>query len=84
VTTENHSQVVPADWREHTTVTVPAGGVILAGLCRNSAYAAAARGDLPTVQAGGRKVVPVAKLRRLLAELPEFVDEGHISDAVTA
>lgn len=61
---------VPADWRSLTTVDVPVAGAILAGLCRNSAYAAAKRGDIPTIALGARIVVPVAALRRLIGELP--------------
>ena len=62
---------VPADWRERTTVSVPVAGIIAGGLCKNSAYAAVARGDLPSLRLGARLVVPVAPLRRLLGELPE-------------
>lgn len=37
------------------------------GLGRSAVYEAAARGDVPTVDTGGRKKpVPTAKLRRLL------------------
>jgi hypothetical protein len=61
---------VPADWRSHTTVDVPIAGRIAADLSRNSSYAAAERGDLPTIRMGRRIVVPVAALRRLIGELP--------------
>jgi len=37
------------------------------GLSRQSAYDAAARGDLPTLRVGRRLLVPTAALRRLLA-----------------
>jgi hypothetical protein len=47
-------------------VTVPEGGRLLAGLSRSSSYAAAQRGDLPTLKVGKRLVVPVARLRALL------------------
>ncbi len=46
--------------------TVPEGGRILAGLSRSASYAAAARGDLPTLRVGRRLVVPRAKLFALL------------------
>ncbi len=62
--------VVPADWRDRVTIQIPQAGSLLGGLCRNSSYAAAKRGDIPTIQLGARRVVPVAKLRRLLGELP--------------
>jgi hypothetical protein len=60
---------VPDDWRDRTTVTVPVAGATL-GLCRGSAYTAAAAGEIPTIRIGARIVVPVAGLRRLLGELP--------------
>jgi len=63
--------VVPDNWRDQTTVSVPVAGMIAGDLCRNSSYAAAARGDLPTIRLGRRLVVPVAPLRRLLGELPD-------------
>ncbi|HZM56084.1 MAG TPA: helix-turn-helix domain-containing protein [Acidimicrobiales bacterium] len=66
---------VPVDWRSRTTVDVSTAGVIAGGLCRNSAYAAVARGDLPSIKLGRRIVVPVAALRRLLGELPEAGDD---------
>src|SRR5688572_24335895 len=47
-------------------VTVPEGGRMLAGLSRSASYAAAARGELPTVRIGRRLVVPVARLREIL------------------
>ncbi|MGA8724142.1 MAG: hypothetical protein WB565_03820 [Acidimicrobiales bacterium] len=62
---------IPADWRSRTTVDVPTAGLIVGDLCRNSAYAAAARGDLPTIRLGRRLVVPVAQLRRMLGEVIE-------------
>lgn len=45
--------------------TVPEAGRLL-GLSRNSAYDAAARGDLPVVRIGGRLIVPQVALMRLL------------------
>lgn len=48
------------------TMTVPEYGERVLGLSRGSSYAAAHRGDFPTVRLGGRIVVPVAKA---LAEL---------------
>jgi excisionase family DNA binding protein len=38
----------------------------LLGLSRNSVYAAAARGDIPTIRIGGRLLVPKTALDRLL------------------
>lgn len=67
---------VPADWRTMTTVSVPVAGAIIAGLCRNTSYDAAHRGDFPTIQIGARIVVPVKPLRRMLGELAEGGDRG--------
>lgn len=67
---------IPADWRSYTTIDVPTAGLIAGGLCRNSAYSAAARGDLPTIRLGRRLVVPVAALRRMLGELPEVAGDA--------
>lgn len=66
--------VVPDDWRERTIVSVPIAGAIVADLSVNASYAAAARGDLPVIRIGGRLACPVAKLRRLLGELPQVGD----------
>ncbi len=50
---------------ETPTLSIPDAAELL-GIGRQSGYAAARSGDLPTVRFGGRAVVPVAKLRRLL------------------
>ncbi|QIJ40281.1 helix-turn-helix domain-containing protein [Rhizobium leguminosarum] len=42
------------------TLSVPEAGAIFYGLSRNGSYAAAARGDLPTIRIGRKIVVPVA------------------------
>lgn len=65
-----------ADWREmgalpiaslvRTRVTV----ATVLGISRERAYAFVQRGELATVQIGGRKLVPVVALRRLLGEVP--------------
>jgi len=56
--------------RPKAWVSVPEGGQILAGLSRSASYAAAARGQLPTLRVGRRLVVPLAKLHRLLGIEP--------------
>jgi hypothetical protein len=38
----------------------------MANLSRNSTYAAAARGEIPTIQFGKLKRVPLKKFRRML------------------
>lgn len=55
------------DWRNRTTITVPEAGSVI-GVCRNAAYEAARRGDIPTIRIGNRILVPVAKLRQMLGE----------------
>jgi excisionase family DNA binding protein len=65
----------PLDGR--LVITIEEAGVLL-GLSRNTAYAAAARGELPIVNYGRRKVVPVEALRRQLAAA------GVVSDTPTA
>lgn len=61
---------VPADWRSRSTITVPEAGAVV-GIGRDSAYAAVASGDLPSIRLGHRIVCPVAPLRRLLGEVVE-------------
>lgn len=46
-----------------------AAGLFRPPLSRSAAYEAAKRGDLPTVRIGGRVLVPVTPLRRLLGDL---------------
>jgi excisionase family DNA binding protein len=55
------------DWRARTTLTVEEAAVVL-GISRASAYQSAKRGDLPVLDFGRRKVVPVVRLRKLLGE----------------
>jgi hypothetical protein len=63
------TESVPTDWRSRTVLSVPVAGMLL-DLSRQGAYDAVARGDLPAIRIGRKLVVPVAKLRRLLGELP--------------
>lgn len=51
--------------RVRPTVSVEEGGAVL-GLGRAASYAAAKRGDLPTIRIGRRLVVPSVALLRLL------------------
>ncbi len=48
-----------------TTVRLPVAGRAL-GVGRNAAYAAAKRGDIPTIRIGGAIRVPTAPLRKML------------------
>jgi hypothetical protein len=48
------------------TADVPEVGRICFGLSRNASYAAAGRGDFPTIKVGRLLKVPTAALRRQL------------------
>jgi hypothetical protein len=48
------------------TTTVELAGRLCYGLCRNSAYAAAARGEIPTIKIGKLLKVPTSTLRAKL------------------
>ncbi len=48
------------------TLTVPAAGRAYFGLGRNASYAAARRGELPTIRIGRALRVPVVALERML------------------
>ncbi|MFI6900383.1 helix-turn-helix domain-containing protein [Nonomuraea sp. NPDC050394] len=50
---------------EQPTMTIPEAGTFL-GLARCTAYEAAARGEIPTLTFGRRKLVPTAVLREML------------------
>lgn len=47
------------------TITIEEAASVL-GISRTSAYAAAQRGEIPTITLGKRKVVPVPLLRTML------------------
>ena len=48
------------------TADVPEVGMVIYGLCRNASYAAARRGEIPTIKIGGRIKVPTAAIRQQL------------------
>jgi hypothetical protein len=48
------------------TTTVETAGRLCYGLCRNTAYAAAAKGEIPTIRIGRLLKVPTAALRAKL------------------
>ena len=50
---------------EKLVMTVPQAGALL-GLSRDASYAAAARGDIPTIRIGHLLKVPVVQFNRLL------------------
>ena len=53
------------------TLSIPAAGKFAFGLGRNGSYAAANRGELPVIQVGRLKRVPLAALERMLAAAGE-------------
>jgi excisionase family DNA binding protein len=55
------------------TLSVPEAGKKYFGMHRNTAYAAAARGEIPTVRIGRLLRVPVRALERML----ERAGESH-------
>jgi hypothetical protein len=48
------------------TLTIPEAGRLYFGLCRNSSYAAAKRGDIPTIRIGKLLRVPIRALEQKL------------------
>jgi hypothetical protein len=48
------------------TISVPEAGKRYFGLCRNAAYDAAARGEIPTIRIGRLLRVPVRALERMI------------------
>lgn len=60
-------------------LTVPEAGAFL-GLTKSAAYAAAQRGDIPTVKIGSRRlIVPAATFAKMLGAEPapdDDVEEG--------
>ena len=50
------------------TLSVPEAGREYFDLGRNASYAAAARGEIPTIKIGSRLRVPVVRLEQMLAE----------------
>ena len=48
------------------TISVPQAGRLYFGLSRNGSYAAAKRGDIPTVRVGNRYRVPVRAMDHII------------------
>lgn len=61
-------QIGQSERQTRPTMSVPEAGERYFGLGRNASYAAAARGDIPTLRIGGRIFVPVAALDRKLTD----------------
>jgi hypothetical protein len=53
------------------TLSVPEAGRRYFGLCRNAAYNAAARGEIPTIKIGRLLRVPIRALERMIERASE-------------
>jgi hypothetical protein len=60
---------------EPLTLSVPTAGWRYWGLSRNGSYAAAARGDIPTIRIGKLLRVPIVACERRLEEAARRVGE---------
>jgi hypothetical protein len=65
------------------TVSVPQFGKLVFDIGENSSYAAAERGDIPTIEMGGKKRVPVRVALRRLAGDDAVVLESLTRDFVS-
>lgn len=54
------------------TISVPEAGALFFDLSRNGAYEAARRGDIPLIEVGGKKRVPVAPIAEKLGLVAKF------------
>jgi hypothetical protein len=64
---EDHAKkTVSVPEANRLTMSVPEAGRLYFNLTRNASYAAAKRGDIPTIKIGGRVLVPIAALNRVL------------------
>ena len=61
---------------ERKTISVPEAGKRYYGLSRNGSYAAARRGEIPTIKVGRLKRVPVRALERILDEVVARTDSA--------
>lgn len=61
------------DIRDRATITIPEAAVIL-GVGRDAAYAAAGKGQIPTLRLGRRLIVPVPALLAMLGVAGEAAD----------
>ena len=67
------------------TISVPEAGKLYFGISRNASYAAAARGDIPTIKLGPKLMrVPVRALERLLDKAAESQPAARREDEASA
>jgi excisionase family DNA binding protein len=69
-----HSEITVSQARERAAISVEQAALLL-GIGRQSAYAAAQSGELPTVRIGRRVLVPVAGLLAML-KIPEHEQDS--------
>jgi hypothetical protein len=62
---------------DRVTLSVPTAGRRYFGLGRQASYAAAKRGDIPTMRAGRRLVVPVKVMERRIERMVEADEAGE-------
>jgi excisionase family DNA binding protein len=67
--------------RGRLTITVPEAGRLL-GIGRDASYAAAERGEIPTLRLGRRIVVPVPRLLELVGATPDMSEVAPASATV--
>lgn len=77
------SPLIPEYLAGRLTVNIETAGQVLS-MGRGAAYRAAARGEIPTLTFGGRKVVPVAKLLALVGIDPERWEAEPATGSATA
>lgn len=70
---------LPEGLEGRSTIDIPTAARVL-GISRNSAYAAAQAGSIPTLRIGARVLVPVAPLLRMLG----IEEESSAAQAQTA
>ena len=58
------------------TISVPEAGRLYFNLSRNGAYAAAARGEIPTIKVGRLLRVPIRAMEGMLDKAGERTDEA--------
>jgi hypothetical protein len=67
----SHLEKGRMDSNQPYTISVPEAGRRYFGLSRNASYAAAARGEIPTIQVGRLRRVPVRAMERKLDQAGE-------------
>jgi excisionase family DNA binding protein len=71
------------DPAERLIYSVPEAGRLL-GLGRNAAYAAAQRGDIPTIRIGKLLLVPKARLHRMLGLTRETALAAELGESTAS